>query len=114
MVKSLKAEFDIFALRKTQGGQRVDTKAQRTRTRSTAFKQNIKPDRTKDNIFLKPKMTETYGERVDDRLEAGYRELKRFGKTQSRWWKQQANLQGDITKESEEMQIEALKGSTRS
>ncbi len=44
---------------------------------------NIKPDRTKDNnIFLKPKDDRTVWRRVDDRLEVGYRELKRFGKTQ--------------------------------
>ncbi len=36
------------------------------------------------------------------RLDTG---LKRFGKTQSRWWKQRYNL-GAITKESEEIQIE--------
>ncbi len=35
---------------------------------------------------------------------------KRFGKTQSRWWKQLVQLRGDITR-SEEMQIEALKES---
>ncbi len=34
------------------------------------------------------------------------------GKTQSRWWKQRYNL-GAITKESEEMQIEALKEAYR-
>ncbi len=51
-------------------------------------------------------MTER-GERVDDRLEAGHRELKGFGKTQSRWWKQWHNL-GRYHHESEEMQIEAL------
>ncbi len=45
---------------------------------------------------------------MDDRLEAGYR-IKRFGKTQSRWWKQQGTTWGDNIKESEEMQIEALK-----
>ncbi len=37
MVKIIKAEFDIFAFEKP-GGQRVDYKAQRTRTRSTTFK----------------------------------------------------------------------------
>ncbi len=38
-------------------------------------------------------------------MEAGYRGAKkRFGKTQSRWWNN-GTLGGDITKESEEMQI---------
>ncbi len=57
-------------------GQRVDYKGTTDR-RSTTFSKNIKPDRTKDNT-LKPK---------DDRAsgwmtvtEAGYRELKRFGR----------------------------------
>ncbi len=59
----------------------------------------------KDNIFLKPKDDRTYGERW--MTKAGYRELKRFerrsqdGSNGTTW--------GDITKESEEMQIEALK-----
>ncbi len=39
-------------------------------------------------------MTRTYGERVDDRLEAGYRELKRFGKTQSKMVGDEVQLQG--------------------
>ncbi len=91
----------------------MDYKGWRARTRSTTFKQDIKPGRTKDNIFLKPKDDRNvYGERVDDRLEAGYRELKRFGKTQSRWWNNDLQ-RGDITKESEEMQIEALKRGLR-
>ncbi len=59
-----------------------------------------KPDRTKDNIFLKPKDDRTYGERVDDRLELDT-ESKSGRKTRSRWWKQRYN-KGDITKESEE------------
>ncbi len=52
MVKKCKAEFDIFALRKHKGVNGWTTKAQRTRTRSTTFKQKkISSDRTKDNIF---------------------------------------------------------------
>ncbi len=58
MVKLLKREFDIFALQKTQGVNRWTTKAQRTRTRSTTFKQNINPDRTKTISFTNRKMTE--------------------------------------------------------
>ncbi len=38
MVKFIKAEFDIFALRKHKGST-GGLKAQRTRTRSTTFKQ---------------------------------------------------------------------------
>ncbi len=62
--------------------------------------------------FLKPKDDRTYGERVDDRLEAGYRGAKAIRKT-VKMRKRNANL-NDITKESEEMQIEALKEATRS
>ncbi len=58
-------------------------------------------------------MTRTYGEQVDIdddvwRLDTGGAKSD-SGKTQSRWWKQQVQLRGDITKESEEMQIEALR-----
>ena len=70
---------------------------------------NIKPDRTKDNIFLKPKDGRTYGERVDDRLEAGYRGTKAIRKDAVKMVEATVQLGGDITKESEEMQIEALK-----
>ena len=70
---------------------------------------NIKPDRTKDNIFLKPKDDRTYGERVDDRLEAGYRGTKAIRKDAVKMVEATVQLGGDITKESEEMQIEALK-----
>ncbi len=47
--------------------------------------------------------------KADDRLEAGYRELKRFGKTQSRWWKQRYNRA--ISQESEIKGVE--RGLTR-
>lgn len=70
---------------------------------------NIKPDRTKDNIFLKSKDDRTYGERVEDRLEAGYRGAKAIRKDAVKMVEATVQLGGDITKESEEMQIEALK-----
>lgn len=70
---------------------------------------NIKPDRTKDNIFLKSKDDRTYGERVDDRLEAGYRGTKAIRKDAVKMVEATVQLGGDITKESEETQIEALK-----
>lgn len=70
---------------------------------------NIKAERTKDNIFLKPKDDRTYGERVDDRLEAGYRGTKAIRKDAVKMVEATVQLGGDITKESEETQIEALK-----
>lgn len=70
---------------------------------------NIKAERTKDNIFLKPKDDRTYGERVDDRLEAGYRGTKAVRKDAVKMVEATVQLGGDITKESEETQIEALK-----
>lgn len=70
---------------------------------------NIKPDRTKDNIFLKSKDDRTYGERVEDRLEAGYRGTKAVRKDAVKMVEATVQLGGDITKESEETQIEALK-----
>lgn len=70
---------------------------------------NIKPDRTKDNIFLKPKDDRTYGERVDDRLEVGYKGTKAVRKDAVKMVEATVQLGGDITKESEETQIEALK-----
>ena len=69
---------------------------------------NIKAERTKDNIFLKPKDDRTYGERVDDRLEAGYRGTKAIRKDAVKMVEATVQLGGDITKESEETQIEAL------
>lgn len=70
---------------------------------------NIKAERTKDNIFLKPKDDRTYGERVEDRLEAGYRGTKAVRKDAVKMVEATVQLGGDITKESEETQIEALK-----
>ncbi len=82
MVKLL-SRVRYLCTSKNTRGQRVDYKGQRTRTSGQRHSNKKYPaDRTKDNIFLKPKDDRTYGERVDDdRLEAGYRELKRFGKT---------------------------------
>ncbi len=56
---------DILHFENTRG-QRVDYKGTNVnaRTQSTTFKQNIKPDRTKNNIFLKPKDDRTMA--VDD------------------------------------------------
>ncbi len=59
-------------------------------------------------------MTERMAERVDDRLRLDHRELKRFGKTQSRWWKQRYNLGAISPRKVEETQIEALKRLMRS
>ncbi len=50
-----------------------------------------------------------YGERVDDHLEAGYR----IKQNAVKMVETTVQLGGDITKESEEMQIEALKRLTR-
>ncbi len=44
-------------------------------------------------------MTERKGERVDDRLEAGYRGAKRFGKSQDGW--RTVQTWGDITRKEE-------------
>ncbi len=66
-VEMVKAESEVCT--KTQGVNGGLQRHNRTRTRSTTFKcKNIASDRTKDNIFLKPKDDRTYGERVDDRL----------------------------------------------
>ncbi len=72
MVKFIKAELDIFNTSKHKWST-GDYKAQRTRTRSTTYRTKISLLRpNEDNIFLeKPKDDRTYGERVDDRLEAG-------------------------------------------
>ncbi len=37
-------------------------------------------------------MNRTYGERVDDRLEVGYRGAKGLKDAVKRWWKQRRNL----------------------
>ncbi len=71
MGKLLKASSVSLHLKNTKG-QRVDYKAQRTRTVNICSNKKISADRTKDNIFLKRKMTER-GSGWDDRLEAGYR-----------------------------------------
>ncbi len=46
---------------------------------------------------------------MDDRLEAGYRGAKAIRKDAVKMVEATVQLGGDITKESEEMQIEALK-----
>ncbi len=89
----IKAEFDLCTSKNTRG-QRVDYKGNNEREpgQRHSNKNYHKPDRTKDNIFLKPKDDRTYGERVDEcwRLDTG--ELKRFERRVSRWWKQRYNL----------------------
>ncbi len=74
MVKLLKQSSISLHFEKHKGVN-GDYKAQRTQTQSTTFKQKYQAWPNEDNnIFLRqPKMTERYGERVDDRLEAGYR-----------------------------------------
>ncbi len=62
-VEIIKAEFDIFAW-KTQG---VNGWIQRLNLNPVSIQTKISSlTEQKDNIFLKPKMTE-HGERVDDR-----------------------------------------------
>ncbi len=61
---NIKAEFDIFAPLKKHKVNGRFTKAHE-REPVNDIKQNIASDRTKDNIFLKPKDDRTpYGERV--------------------------------------------------
>ncbi len=60
MVKLLKQSSISLHFENTKG-QRVDYKGTNA-NRSTTFRKNIKADRTKDNIFLKPKdIDRTYG-----------------------------------------------------
>ncbi len=79
---SIKAEFDISLHFRKYKGQRVDYKG--TTNANPVSKHSNKSIRSlterRTTLFLKPKDDRTYGERVDDRLEAGYRELKRFRK----------------------------------
>ncbi len=90
----------------------VDYKGTTKRNWSTTFKQKYRLTERR-HIFLKPKDDRTYGERVDDRLEAGYRGAQRW-KDAVKMVEATYKLGGDITKESEEMQIEALeRGLTR-
>ncbi len=94
MGESIKAEFDIFAS-KTQGSTGGLQRHNETQTRSASIQTKIsKPDRTKDNIFSETEDDRTlYGERVDDRLEAGPQGAKAIRKgTQSGGWKQRYNL----------------------
>ncbi len=66
----VKKQSSDLALRKTQGVNGWTTKGT-TEREINYTKQNIKPDRTKDNIFLKPKDDRTVS---GDRLEAGYKD----------------------------------------
>ncbi len=69
---------------------------------------NIKPDRTKDNIFLKPKNDDrTYGDgwMTVWRLDTG--RLRDSEGTQSRWWKPNGATWGDITRK-QKMQIRGV------
>ncbi len=78
-------------------------------TKAQTFKQNIKSlTERKDNIFLKPNdRTYASGWMTVWRLDT--EELKRFGKTLPvKMVETTVQLGGDITKESDEMQIEAL------
>ncbi len=90
MVKLLKRVPISLHLENTKGSADWTTKiSQRTRTQSTTFKPKCrKPDRTKDNVFLKPNDDRTYGERVGltNRLELDTGELKRFRKDAVKWW----------------------------
>ncbi len=108
MVKLLKAEFGSLHFEKHKGstGGLRTTNANHQRH---SYK-NIASGPNERQYLETEKMTERMA-MVDDRLDTG--ELKRFGKTQSRWWKQRYNW-GDVLAESEEMQIEALKEAKRS
>ncbi len=72
MVKLLKQEVPIsLHFKKNTRGQTGGLQRHNEReTRSATFKQISRPGWT-DNILWKPKDDRTYGERVDDRLEAG-------------------------------------------
>ncbi len=86
MVKLLKREFDIFALRKTQGST-GGLQRHNEQTVNDIQTKISEPDRTKDNIFLKPKDDRTYmASRWMTVWRLDTRELKRFGKD-VRWWK---------------------------
>ncbi len=112
MVKLLKQSSISLHFEENTGSSRWTTKARRTRTRSATFKQKYSSLTRRKTIFLKPKMTGQYGERVDDdRLEAGYRrELSRIRKDAVKMAVEttEALTGGDITRRKA-MQIRALK-----
>ena len=70
---------------------------------------NIKGYKTKDNIFLIPKDDRTYRERIDDRLKEGYTGKKAIRKDAVDMVEVTFQLGGDITRLSEEKQVEAIK-----
>ncbi len=75
-------------------------------SQSSNIQTNIKPDRTKDNIFLKPDQANmASGWMTVWRLDTG--SLKRFGRNAVKMVETTVQLGRRITKESEEMQIEA-------
>ncbi len=89
----------------------MTTKAQRTRTRSIDYsnKNTLRPNE-RQYLSETEKDDRTYGERVDDRLKLDTGGAKAIRKTCSQDGGSNGRpTWGDITKESEEMQIEALK-----
>ncbi len=73
MVKIIKAEFDIFALRKTQ---RVNGWGYKRAVSEPGQRHSNKvseADQDERQYLSETKDDQTYGERVDDRLETGYR-----------------------------------------
>lgn len=70
---------------------------------------NIKGYKTKDNIFLIPKDDRTYRERIDDRLKEGYTGKKAIRKDAVDMVEVTFQLGGDITRLSEEKQVEVIK-----
>ncbi len=107
MVKLLKQSS--ISLLKTQG-QRVDYKAQRTQAKVNDIQTKYWLTEVKDNIFLKPKMTER-SERVDTFGGWIQRELKRFGKTVK--MVETVQLGAISPRKTKKMQIEALKETLR-
>ncbi len=80
MVK-LSSRVRIFALRENTKRCWVDYKGTTERERSNDIQTKIWTDRTQRQYLSEAKMTErNMAKRVDDRLEAGYRGLKRFGR----------------------------------
>ncbi len=96
-----RAPLQYLCTSKTKGSTNWTTKNERGPGQRHSNKENIKPDRTKDNIFLKPKDDRTYGEQVDDRLEAGYGELRSDSERRSQDGGSNGTTWGDIiTKEN--------------
>ncbi len=92
MVKLLKQSSISLHFEKHKGGQRVDYKGWQNADPVNDIQTKIsKPDQNEDNIFLETEDDRTYGERVDDRLEAGYRELNDSERHSQDGWKQRYN-----------------------